>query len=155
MHLIDWGMTKEHLDKAYQAIGMRQRAEEDFELEGYWSTCQTIVVAEWFFQFLDYLYQHYTTTDISMAQLGKDCYAKVLAHKHNWFIRTTVNLALNLINSREAFETSLMKEQSQVLGRPYTKEELYEDMVEMRGYVRKTTEYIYKFNRDRKVENLL
>ena len=90
-----------------------------------------------------------------MSQLGKDCYAKVLAHKHNWFIRTTVNLALNLINSRETFETSLIKEQSQVLGRPYTKEELYEDMIEMRGYVRKTTEYIYKFNRDRKVENLL
>ena len=90
-----------------------------------------------------------------MSQLGKECYEKVLAHKHNWFIRTTVNLALNLINSRETFEESLIKEQTIVQGREYTKEELYRDMAEMRGYVKKMYNYIYKFNRDRKVENLL
>lgn len=48
-----------------------------------------------------------------------------------------------------------MSEQSLVLGRPYTKEELCEDMVEMRGYIKKMYEYIKKFNRDRGVQNLL
>lgn len=90
-----------------------------------------------------------------MVELGKDCYQKVLAHRHNWFIRTAANLALNLINSREAFEESLLKEQTIVLGRKYTVEEFHEDMREMRGYVKKTSDYIYKFNRDRGVQNLL
>lgn len=109
LHLVDWGMNKEHLEKAYKHVGLRQPVEDDFEIEGYWSTCQTIVVGEWFFLFLSHLYQEYTTTDKSMAELGKYCYQEVLAHRHNWFLRTAANLALNLINSREAFEESLLK----------------------------------------------
>lgn len=155
LHKVDWGMSRKDLEIAYKKLNLRTNIEDDFEIEGYWSTCQTIVVAEWFWEFLDFLYEHYTTTDVSMAQMGKDCYAKVLAHKHNWFMRTTVNLAINLINSREAFEENMLKEQTIVLGREYTLQELKEDMREMSGYIKKTYKYIHKFNRDRKVENLI
>lgn len=76
LHKVDISMKKEHLDKAYQTIGIRRKVDNDFEIEGYWSTCQTIVVAEQFFAFLNQLYQNYTMTDASMAKLGKDCYGQ-------------------------------------------------------------------------------
>lgn len=65
---IPWGMKKEHLQAAYKAIGSKRQVDPNFkEISQFWSTCQTIVVAEWFFEFLNFLYQEYTINDKPMV----------------------------------------------------------------------------------------
>lgn len=101
LHL-PWGMKREHLEQAYKAIGSNRKVDSNFKtIDSFWSTCQTIVVAGWFFDFLNFLYQEYTVNDKPMVQLGKEGYNKCLCHRHNWFIRQASNLGLNLINTRE------------------------------------------------------
>ena len=148
-------MKKEDLQTAYQKLGINKKVDPNFELSDFWSTCCVMICAEWFFQFQYMMFDLFTQTDKSTVQLGQEAYTEVLGPKHGWFTRTTVNLAINLINSRETFNDSLIAEQTLVLGRPYSKAELHTDMVEMRRYLKNSRDYITKFNKDRGVDNLL
>jgi len=110
LHLIESDMNKDDLEKAYKVLNIKKKVDDDFEIKGYWSTCQTLVCGEWFFQFLNTMFRLYTTSDKSMVDVSKICYNEVLAKRHNWFLSTTVKLAINLIASRETFEDSLCEE---------------------------------------------
>ena len=110
LYLIESDLNKDELEKAYKVLNIKNKVNDDFQIKGYWSTCQTLVCGEWFFQFLDTMFRLYTTSDISMVELGQQCYKEVLAKHHNWFLRTTVIIAINIINSRETFENSLCNE---------------------------------------------
>ena len=52
LHLIESGLNKDDLEKAYKVLNIKKKVDDDFEIKGYWSTCQTLVCGEWFFQFL-------------------------------------------------------------------------------------------------------
>ena len=52
LHKIEEGLTESELKKAYKILNVKREIPEDFEIEGYWSTCQAIVCGEWFFEFL-------------------------------------------------------------------------------------------------------
>ena len=39
LHKVEWGMSRKDLEKAYEKLNIRTNIEDDFEIEGYWSTC--------------------------------------------------------------------------------------------------------------------
>ena len=54
-----------------------------------------------------------------------------------------MNLAINLANSREAFNSLLCAEQSKVYQRDYTEEEMYQDLAEILPHISTISQYIW------------
>ena len=80
-------------------------------LASYESTARTVARGAWFFDFIEFIIREYVyKRDKSMVQICKDSYNDNLSKYHNWFLRHAANLAINLANSREAFNELLCAE---------------------------------------------
>ena len=92
---------------------------EELVDEKYLATTYTVLRGAWFFDFTSHIFRKYVDTDQTLDEIAKDAYNAHLAHRHNWFIKTAVNWAINLINKREEFEQSIMEEECQIYLREY------------------------------------
>jgi len=85
----------------------------------------------------------------------KDGYNIYLSHRHPWIVRKIANFTFSTLASNKGFETSITKEQSKILKRLYSREELLEDMVEMSIYVKVMKHYIWAFLQSRDLDKLV
>lgn len=89
-----------------------------------------------------------------MSVIGRKCYNKFLAPKHNWVQKKICNLALKLLIKRQRYTDSFITEQSKVRGRVYTEQEMIDEMWEAHPYVNKFAEYIWQYFRERNMADL-
>ena len=89
-----------------------------------------------------------------MVDVSKKAYNEVLAPHHNWFIRTTANMAMGLVNSRKDILESITKEQTKVLGRQYTEEEMNEDFKQIYDLTDRIRKYLEKFYTERGLDQM-
>ena len=94
----------------------------------YKSVGWALLMGAWFFDFLASLYGRIGDRSKTVSSVAAEAYTEALAPHHNWFIRSAAWVGLNACASREEFETSLCDSQVKMLGRPYSKEELYGDL---------------------------
>mmetsp|Transcript_3940 Transcript_3940/g.5948 ORF Transcript_3940/g.5948 Transcript_3940/m.5948 type:complete len:97 (+) Transcript_3940:194-484(+) len=86
----------------------------------------------WFLDFVAAFLKIFSTQrDQPIADCAKEAYKQTLAHRHGWFVRNISNFAMNFLNSRKEFITSLISEQSKVLDRPYKEDECLRDLLRL------------------------
>lgn len=93
----------------------------------YKSVGWALLMGAWFMDFLAALFKRMLDRSKTLPTVAGEAYTEALAPHHNWLIRSAAWVGLNACASREEFVASVCKEQSKVLERPYTPEEMYSD----------------------------
>lgn len=128
---------------------------DDLLKNSYCGTCRTTLRAAWFFELQENIYYNFCTyREDEMYVIGRKCYNKYLAPKHNWVYKKICNWAMKLLINRKAYTDSLTAEQSQIHGRKYTEDDLIEEIWEAHPYVQKLSEYLWAYYRDRDMADL-
>lgn len=124
-------------------------------LEIYESTARTVLRGAWFFDFVENILNDFVEKrDQSMVSICHESYADNLSNYHNWFMRQAGKLAINLVNSREAFVSNISAEQSKLHQKLVLDEEIYKDFKEMLPYISKITQYIWSYYAKEQMDNL-
>ena len=93
----------------------------------YKSVSSVLIVGSWFFSFLSEFYRGMLDKSMPLPKAASAAYNLALAPHHNQLVRSAVQVGINAVASREAYEKALCQEQSKVLGREYSVDELYRD----------------------------
>ena len=81
------------------------------QFSDYQSTGRTCLRFFWFCDFTGYVCKEYTTrTDLAMNKVGQNAYADNLSKHHPWILQKAAYYAMNLVNSRDTFDKSMMDE---------------------------------------------
>ena len=88
-----------------------QEIANDLIAKQYCATCRTVLRAAWFFELQENIYYNFCTyRNDEMFVIGRKCYNKFLAPKHNWVYKKICNWALKLLIKRKNYTKSFLKE---------------------------------------------
>lgn len=84
---------------------------EDLRKGQYCGTCRTVLRGAWFFELQENIYYNFCTfRNDEMFVIGRKCYNKYLAPKHNWVYKKICNWALKLLIKRKNYTASFVSE---------------------------------------------
>lgn len=113
------------------------------DFDAYQATARTFVRAGWFYDFVEALFTLYLSNrKLELSDIAREAYTERLAFRHVWILRHPARWAMSLVASRQHFNDSFCAEQSKVLNRPYTEQELYDDCTELTESITEMRTYI-------------
>lgn len=84
---------------------------DDIGKSQYCGTCRTVLRAAWFFELQENIYYNFCTyKEDEMFVIGRKCYNKYLAPKHNWVYKKICNWALKLLIKRRIYTNNFITE---------------------------------------------
>ena len=110
---------------------IKKMAKEDVQkwMSGYTSTARTLYRGCWFMDFLHAIFAgFYNDKESKLSKVATAAYNTALAPHHPWMLKKVAGVAMNAINYRAVFIKNMVDEQTKVLGREYTEENVYEDL---------------------------
>ena len=102
--------------------------EKASELKYFQSTSWVVIKGAWFMDFNTELFSQLVEfPEKTLTALATDTYNKTLKRHHPWILQKGAALGMKALPNRAYFLGAVQKQETEILGRPYSDEELLKD----------------------------